>query len=162
VTFRWETGPNAWNRMVTATDVSGTTIVLERPLQIPYVHSTVNDANGSAEYAGKRFLLHYGGAGNLGGFPWLRDGDRSYSAVTLADGVVLADDSNGFVVKAIEREQTMRAVNLAECANLDAAAAYTTLTLPTAGDIGTVSITLAGRPELAGAAPAVIEGQLQE
>jgi hypothetical protein len=162
MSFRWETGPNSWNRMVTATDVSGSTIVLDRPLQMSYVHSTANDANGSAEYAGKRFLLHYGGAGNLGGLPWLRDGDRSYSTVTLADGVVLTDDSNGFVVKAIEREQTMRAVDVAECADLDAAAAYTTLTLPTADDIGAVSITLAGRPELAAAAPAVIEGQLQE
>jgi hypothetical protein len=150
--------------MITATDTSGETVVFDRPLQIPYVHSLANDANGSAEYAGKRFMLHYGGAGNLGGFPSIQDGDRWYAAVTLADGTVLSDDANSFVVKGLEKEQSMREVNLAECAALDPSAAYTdpTLALPSVDDIGSVGIALADRPELEAAAPAVIEGVLQQ
>jgi len=164
MSYRWETGPNAWNVMITATDAIGQTVVFDRPLQVPYIHSSANDANGSDEFQDRRFLLQYGGPGNLGGFPWVQDGDsdRWHAAVTLADGVVLADNSNSFVVRALEKEQSMRDVDLADCDGLDADAAYgdPSLALPGVDDIGAVSFTLADRPQVDGA-PAVIEGQVQ-
>ncbi|HLF11499.1 MAG TPA: hypothetical protein VJA26_09800, partial [Gammaproteobacteria bacterium] len=164
VSYRWETGPNAWNVMITATDATGQAVVFDRPLQIPYIHSSANDANGSTEFQDKRFLLQYGGPGNLGGFPSVQDGDsdRWYAAVTLADAVVLTDNSNSFVVRALEKEQSMREVDIADCNALDAGAAYSdpSLALPGADDIGEVSFSLADRPDVDGA-PAVIEGQVQ-
>jgi hypothetical protein len=164
VSYRWETGPNIWNLMVTATDASGATVDFDRPLQISYAHSLVNDANGSAEYHGKRFMLQYGGAGDLHGFPWLEDGNSGhwYPAVTLADGVVLGEGDVSFIVKAVEKEQSMRELEAGECSGLDADSAYSdpSLGLPAAGDIGAVSFALSDRPQVEGP-PAVIEGVVQ-
>jgi hypothetical protein len=87
---------------------------------------------------------------------------RWYPAVTLADGVVLSSGDNDFVVKAVEKEQSMREVDTAECAGLDANAALTdvSLALPGIDEIGAVSFSLADRPTVTGP-PAVIEGEVQ-
>jgi hypothetical protein len=164
VTYRWESGSNPWNVVITATDSDGVPVDFDRPLSFQYVHSTENDANSRADYDGKRFMLDYGGAGNLHGFPWVEDGNtmRWYPAVTLADGVILSNGDNEFVVKAVEKEQSMREIDVAGCVGLDASAALTdaSLALPDIDDIGTVSFTLADRPTVAGP-PAVIDGEVQ-
>jgi hypothetical protein len=163
VSYRWETGQNEWNQMVTVSDAQGNIASFDRPLQFNYTHSTANDANGSSSHDGKKFLLQYGGEGELWGFPWEEDQDtrRWHSAVTLADGVQLSDASNDFVVKGIEKEQTMKddsggcgALNIASLFNDPA------LVLPTVADIGGVSFSLSDKPEVSDP-PAVIEGELQ-
>jgi len=163
VSYRWETGNNDWNKMITVSDSMGNISTFDRPLQFSYTHSTANDANTSSSYNGKKFFLEYGGVGELWGFPWEEDieTNRWYSAVTLADGAQLTNGSNTFAVKAIEKEQTMRDDN-AGCNGLNVSTLLTdpALTLPTAADIGTVSINLAGKPNVT-AAPAVIDGELQ-
>lgn len=165
VSYRWETGPNSWNQMIAVTDASGNAVEFDRPLEMDYVHSIANDANGSSEYDGKRFLLHYSGFGELGGFPWREEAestDRWYPAVTLADGALLSEGDNDFVVKALEKEQSMTAVTSDQCNALDAEAVYSdsSLSLPDANEIGTVSFTFADRP-VVDAAPAVVEGEVQ-
>ena len=162
--YRWETGPNDWNVLVSVTDANGNLISFERPLQFSYTHATSNDANGDASFDGKRFLLNYSGVGDLHGFPWVQDdrGDRWYAAVNLADGVRLSTSSNDFVVKAMESEQTMRAVDMSECVALDVSGIYADpdLALPTVSDIGEVPFTLADRPQVD--TPSVVNGELQD
>lgn len=164
VSYRWETGPNDWNVLVSVTDTSGNLISFERPLQFSYTHTAANDANGDSSYDGKRFLLNYSGVGDLHGFPWIREGDsdRWHAAVNLADGVRLSSSSNNFVVKAMESEQSMREVAMSECSALDVNGLYSdqNLTLPTISDIADVTFTSADRPEVVDP-PAVVDGELR-
>ncbi len=176
VTYHWETGSNDYNHTVTVTDASGNTVTFDQPLSFTYIHLTANDANGSSAYNGQTFVLQYGGPGQLWGFPSTEDASgRWQPSVSLADGTELTDaQGNVFVVKEMEREQHMKnAVNgVADCTG-DGLAANgtldnsgtpandpTKLALPSSSDIGTVSFTLADRPDVTGA-PAVIEGEVQ-
>ncbi len=161
VTLRWETGSNNWNQLVTVTDAQGLVASFDRPLQLAYTHSTANDANGSSSHNGKKFMLQYGGVGELWGFPWVEDMEtrRWQSSVTLADGVQLTDGNNTFLVKAMEKQQTLQDDN-ANCGSLDISTVFTDVSLPTAASIGAVSFTLAAKPVVTDA-PAVIEGELQ-
>ena len=158
--FRWETGNNEWNRLVSVADAQGNITTFDKPLQFSYEHSTANDANGSSSSNGKRFFLEYGGQGDLWGFPWEEDTEtgRWHTAVTLADGVTLTDGTNEFVVKAIEKEQTMKDSN--SCGALNVDSLLGSLPLPTVNDMGEVSIALSDRPVVT-AAPAVVEGELK-
>ena len=72
----------------------------------------------------------------------------------------MTDGTNNFVSKGMEKEQTMKAQALSLCSALSVEGLATTLPLPTAADIGTVSFSLSDKPVVT-AAPAVIEGELQ-
>jgi len=158
--FRWETGNNEWNRLVSVADAQGNITTFDKPLQFSYQHSTANDANGSSSSDGKRFFLEYGGQGDLWGFPWEEDTEtrRWYSAVTLADGVTLTDGTNEFVVKAIDKEQTMKDSN--GCGALNVDSLLGSLPLPAASDMGEVTFASNDRPVVT-SAPAVVEGELK-
>lgn len=170
VSYQWESGSNDWNHMVTVQKTSDNSYAsFDKPVDISYTHSTANDANGVATYDGKKMRLQYGGPGELWGFPWEQQDPtcdskttncRWVSAVTLDDGITLSDGTNNFVTKGMEKEQTMQEVMIGDCAALDVSTALSTLTLPVAADIGTVSFTLADKPAVTDA-PAVIEGELQ-
>ncbi|MGD8567488.1 MAG: hypothetical protein PVJ39_05350 [Gammaproteobacteria bacterium] len=172
VTFRWETGSNEWNKLITVSDSNGI-VRFDKPLQFNYTLEAGDEANGDPSgNAGKTFLLEYGGNGELWGFPWQPEAGcdtsteqcRWYSAVTLKNGVQLTDgDGNNFVVKQIEREQNMQEVSLSpNCDALNAANLFSdpAMTLPTTSDINSVSFSLADKPVVTDA-PAVIEGELQ-
>lgn len=163
VSYRWETGNNDWNRLVTVSDAGGNIANFDRPLQFTYTHATANDANDSSSHDGKKFLLQYGGPGELWGFPWIEhiETGRWYAAVTLKDATALSDGSNNFVVKAIEQEQTMQNDN-AGCTslNIDNVLTDPALALPSISDMGTVSFSLSDKPVVTDA-PAVIAGELQ-
>ncbi len=163
--YRFESGNHDWNRMVTITDSSGNIAKFDRPLRMSYIHSTANDANGNSRHDGDKFVLDYQGHGELHGFPWVGDKEtgRWHAAVTLLDGVVLSDGSNDFIVKAIDKEQTMQSKDASVCSdlNIDSLFSDTTLALPNASDIGSINITLSEAPIITDA-PAVIEGELQE
>jgi hypothetical protein len=166
VTYFWETGPNAWNRLTTVTDASDVVATFDRPVQFTYQHATANDANGDATHDGATFLLQYEGEGNLHGFPWEEDSTtgRWYSAITLKDGTQLTDGSNNFKLKAMESEQTMQQVNESDCTNaglvISGLFGNTDLALPELADLSEVSHTLAEQPTVTDA-PAVIDGEVQ-
>ena len=169
-TFRWETGSQNWNRMVTVTDANGATVTLDKPLQFTYVVDAADVLNASeaTAFGGKTLLLEYGGDGSLWGFPWApmdssctSNDCRWIPGVNLKNGTELGpdSDSNGypdFVVKALEREQTMNAGG--DCSGLSIGGV--SLTLPTGSDLGSVAHTWAQRPIVTDA-PAVIEGVVQ-
>ncbi len=178
-TYQWESGSNDWNKMVTVQKASDSTFAsFDKPIELTYTHSTANDLNGNADYDGKKMRLQYGGNGELWGFPYIQEDPncdsktencRWVTAVTLKDGVVLTDGTNNFVVKGIEREQTMALSNPGDAADitactgsgLDVSTVSTDLPLPTANDVGTVSITKSDQPNVT-APPAVVEGELQQ
>lgn len=163
LTYRWETGSNDWNLMVTVSDTHGNVASFDRPLQFNYTHSAANDANSSSHHDGKRFMIGYGGVGELWGFPWIEDEEthRWYSEVTLKDGTVLSNGDNSFVVKGIEMEQSLQD-DSSGCGSLSIDSLFTdsSLELPTEQDIGSVSFSLNQKPDVTDA-PAVIEGEIQ-
>jgi hypothetical protein len=157
VTYRWETGPNDWNRFVAVKDGDGDFATFDKPLQFAYEHATANDANGDATYDGKTFRLEYGGNGDLWGIPWQPDpgSGRWYPLFAIKDGTLMGPTGGEFVIKAREKEQSMAEVAGSNCAALsleppDAALPTTTDADP---DIGAM-------PEVTDA-PAVIDGEVQ-
>ncbi|MBI3897765.1 MAG: hypothetical protein HY308_05630 [Gammaproteobacteria bacterium] len=176
--YHWETGSNNWNQMVTVQKVSdGTFATFDKPLHFTYTFATGDNRNPSdataVAYEGKKFLLQYEGEGQLFGFPWIQDSNnanRWHTAITLKDGVIINDGTRDYIVKAIEMEQSMllsntsNSADVSACSNAGLAAGDlftdSTLTLPTSADIGTVSHTLAQKPDVTDA-PAVIGGVLQ-
>ncbi len=162
VSYQWETGSNDWSHMVTVQKVSDSSYAsFDKPLEFNYTHSTANDANGDTAFNGKKFRLNYGGPGELWGFPWTESVDgRWHASVTLADKISLTAGANSFIIKGMEKEQTMKDQALSACAALSVTGLGTTLPLPTASEIGTVSFSLSDKPSVT-AAPAVIEGELQ-
>lgn len=164
VSFRWETGSNTWNKTFAVREQGTSDFVeFDPPLQITYKFTSADDANAGTAFAGtghydKTFLLEYGGPGELWGIPWEQQGQRWAAAFTLADGTLLGS-TDQYVVKAMEKEQKMRSVNTSNCSALTLPDDGS-LPLPTSSDIGSVSITLSGKPTVTDA-PAVIEGELQ-
>ncbi|KAF0192153.1 MAG: hypothetical protein FD165_1221 [Gammaproteobacteria bacterium] len=168
--YRWETGDNSWNKTFAVKEQGTTTFVqFDKPIQIKLTFDATKDANAGGNFAGtanynRTFVLDYSGDGNLFGIPWLEPAPgqeanfRWSPAFTLADGSVMGS-SNEYVVKAIEKEQQMRDVNVSNCSTLTVPTS-TQLPLPTTAEIGTVSITMADKPTVTDA-PAVIEGELQ-
>lgn len=177
VSYQWETGPNSWNWQTTVTDNATSQIVaFDKPIQIAYAYDAGDDPNIGAAVtshpAGNSFLLDYGGNGELHGFPWTQDDPtcdpattpcRWSPGMTLKSGVLLGNTQQ-YIIKQIEREQSMQSVATSVCTNngLDISTLLTdtTFTLPTTVS-GQVSITVAGEPTPASSAPAVIEGVVQ-
>ncbi len=166
VSYRWETGSNEWNKTFAVKEQGSSTFVeFDPPLQIPFQFSSAEDANAggnsaASDYYGQTFLLEYGGQGELWGIPWVeQDGGRWTAAFTLADGAMFGT-GDMYVVKGVEKEQTMReAATMSSCSALTAPT-DSDLPLPTTTEIGTVNITLADKPDISDA-PAVIEGVVQ-
>ncbi|MBI3774633.1 MAG: hypothetical protein HY273_03615 [Gammaproteobacteria bacterium] len=95
------------------------------------------------------------------GFPWVDDTNgRWHASITLADQAILTDGTSNFVIKGMEKEQTMKDQDISLCSALSVSGLASTLPLPTATDIGTISFSLSDKPVVT-AAPAVIEGELQ-
>lgn len=166
VTYRWETGPNNWNRTFAVKDSNtGDFVAFDPPLHITYQFSAAtDDANagmsddGSA-YDGQTFLLEYGGTGNLWGLPGNNEGNRWEPAIALKDGTLLGADQE-YVVKGMEKEQRMNEIDVSACSALNVDTVEANFPLPDETDVGTVTIAWAGKPNVT-AAPAVVEGEVQ-
>ena len=165
VSFFYETGPNDWNKMTFIKEAGSQSFVqFDKPMQFLYTHSNENDRNtNESELAGQSFLLEYGGAGNLWGFPELDDG-RHMRAFSLNDGTNMSDQNGEYVTKAIELEKRMRELALDSCTAgdnplaLDEAAS---ISLPTAQDVSEIAFGLGDKPEVEGA-PRVVGGEIVE
>ncbi|MFQ6608681.1 MAG: hypothetical protein ACE5EE_09110 [Fidelibacterota bacterium] len=120
VFYTWETGHNQWNQYTGIKDDSDTLVSFDPPLHITYTHSTANDANGDSTYDGRIYQLDYSGFGELHGIPFNDDdGDfRWYPEFSIKDGTLMGD-TNQYIVKAIEKEQSMRALSDTDCSVLD-------------------------------------------
>ncbi len=169
VSYRWETGANSWNIYSAVKDDSGEYVQFDAPIQMLYKHSDSNDMNWEdgdqqTEYHNATYKLEYGGVGELWGIPWDQDDttDRWNNVFTLKDGTTLSDGTTSYVVKGIDREQTMTEVgDTAICTGqMDV---DTSLALPTVDDVDGITddmASYANRPVVTDA-PAVIDGEVQ-
>ena len=156
VSYRWETGPNDWNRYTAVTDGGGAYVSFDKPIQFAYEHTTANDANGDATYDGKTVRLNYGGNGDLWGVPSNVDANGRWTPqFTIADGTLMGPGGTEYVIKAREKEQSMSVVALGTCGGL--ALTAPTAALPTTPD-GAPAI---GPKPVLTTAPAVIGGEMQ-
>lgn len=161
--YIYETGPNSWNQYATAVNLQGQTQAFDAPLQFTYTHELTNDLNDDAAFAGKKYLLSYGGDGNLWGIPSQPvdlDGnggsDRWVPLFGLKDGTLVGPTGSEYLVRAIETEQRL-IEDLAGAPGLDLAPSGD-LDLPQGGDY--VAPDMGPRPVLS-SPPAVIDGVVQ-
>lgn len=181
VSFRWETGANSWNIYSAVKDASGDYVQFQAPIQMLYKHDDANNINWEAgdvqtEQHNATYMLEYGGEGQLWGLPWdsgcdgASEGEgeggecngRWGNAFSLKDATTLTDGTTNYVVKGIEREQTMVEVDdVTECT--DELTVDEALELPTDADVDGITqdmASYANKPEVTDA-PAVIEGEVQ-
>ncbi len=169
VSFRWETGANSWNIYSAVKDTNGDYVQFDAPIQMLYKHSDSNDMNWEdgdqqTEFHDVTYRLEYGGDGELWGLPWKEDQNtgRWSNPITLKDGTTLNDGSNNYIIKGIEREQSMvEEGDPATCTN--SLTPDVNLVLPTADDVDGITgdmAAYANKPTVTDA-PAVIEGEVQ-
>lgn len=169
VTYRWETGPNPWNRAVSVVETGSEEVhPFDKPMQFKYVYASGDDPNGDNQPAGTPFMLEYGGSGELWGFPFAKQDEscdestedcRWVSSLTLKAGVELTDSSADYLVLPMESEQTMEAVAASYCSNAGLDLTGISLALPSAVT-GSVDFAWSDRPQVTDP-PAVIEGVVQ-
>ncbi len=173
-TYRWESGSNQWNQQVYVLDSTGAAVSFDKPLHLTLAFQAGDDPNYPSSGAqpfpnNTTFMLEYGGPGELQGFQWnpapgcdpSTTECRWYPNLNLADGVELMDDGQGtYVVRAMESEQNMTQVAMAQCTNAGLDVSGVALDLPDSSVLSDVSITWP--PELpSDPSPQVIEGELQ-
>jgi hypothetical protein len=168
ITYRWETGPNSWNRTVAVINTSDSQLLsFDKPMQFKYSYALGDDPNGDNHAAGTPFMLEYGGHGDLWGFPWMKqDAEcdessehcRWISSLTLKNGVEL-NSGQAYLVLPMESEQTMQDVAMSNCSDAGLDVSGVSLSLPDAV-AGGVNFSWSDRPEVTDA-PAVIEGEVQ-
>jgi hypothetical protein len=165
VFYTWETGANSWNKLTTLLDDQGAPVVFDPPLQFTYEHSVENDADGDPTCAGKKFLLQYNGPGDLFGIPMDPvdlDGDGSpdrwYPQFSIADGALMGPTGVEYVVKAIEKELTLKGADASLCAD-QTVGPVAGLPLPDGSEYDAPDI---GPKPVLDEPPAVIDGVVQE
>lgn len=129
--YQWETGPNSWNTYTAVMDSSNVMQTFDKPLAMNYTHLTANDRNGDMTFDSSRYMLEYGGFGDLWGIPWAGSGtggaeeQRWYPLFAIKDGTQLTDsDSINYVVKALDLERKPNAApgGVSDCSGLDVSA----------------------------------------
>ncbi len=181
VSYRWETGANSWNIYSAVKDADGDYVQFQAPIQMLYKHDDANDINwetgAQTEQHNATYMLEYGGEGQLWGLPWDNGCDegeggeggeggecsgRWGNTFSLKDATTLTDGTTYYVVKGIQREQSMIEDDIAECDTL-ASAVDVDLELPTSADVDGITqdmASYANKPVVTDA-PAVIEGEVQ-
>lgn len=152
--YVWETGLEPWQQQTILINSSDAVVSFDRPVTIKYTHETANDRNGNSGQNGQVYLLEYGGAGQLWGFPWSQDGENWYPQVSLKDAVIMGS-SDQYIIKANEVEQKMAVVADSNCTDLPLTAPSQAVPTAVTGavfDIGEM-------PTLTDETPSVIDGE---
>ncbi len=168
--YTWETGLNEWNRFTALKDANNNFLTFDPPLPVEYTHTQTDTTKPDYKYNGSKFYLEYNGFGDLFGIPGkcvdLDSGEdescdetsRWVPELTIPDGSEVVDSTDGtttYLVKALEKEQRMKAVATTSCSGLST----TTYSLPSIDDW--VDPAIGDAPEVSGA-PAVIGGVIQQ
>ena len=159
--YQWETGVNPWQKQIVLIDDTDNSIVkFDRPIGIQYTHSTVNDRNADNTKDGEVFMLEYRGRGKLNGLPWeQKEGSNNWTPViSLADGVVVKDRAEKeYVLKALEVEQQMTAVDASFCQDMT----FDAPTQPIPTGITQDVFNISAMPDMTDRSPSVIGGVVQ-
>ncbi len=181
--YTWETGPNDWNKFTGLKDLAGI-VKFDKPIKVKYVHHAplIGATAADTKYDNVTFFLEYNGFGNLNGIPgkcvdmdtgadadcanggnsvrWvpeftIRDIDPSTLELTevteVTDGIITP---RVFLVKALEKEERMRAAAPSNCTGLPT----TEYQLP---QMDAYKDPALGPEPVVNAAPAVIGGVVQ-
>jgi hypothetical protein len=167
--YTWETGPESWNKFTAIKNTSNQFEKFDAPMKVTYTHAQTDSSAYDYKYNGSKFVLEYGGFGNLHGIPG-RCIDRNTGATTSCNGEVrwvpefsikpgvtvanAADSTIEYVIKPLHGEQRMSNVDLANCSSLS----LTTYELPGISDW--VNPAIGSKPVITDA-PAVIGGVVQ-
>ncbi len=139
--YTYETGANPWNQLAILFDASENPVVFDKPIQFSYTHHTADDANGSATFDNRTFLLNYNGPGELGGIPYQgvdlnadNEPDRWYPKFSVVDATLCGPTGTEYVMRAIESELNL-GDDTGNCGTLTSQlAGAASLTLPTSAD----------------------------
>ncbi|MFK7874139.1 MAG: hypothetical protein AB8C84_13390 [Oligoflexales bacterium] len=148
--YTWETGPNNWNKYSALKKADGTVVTFDSPLFLEYTH-----ANTTSSFNGQKFLLEYGGHGELQGIPWENQGNNRWGqAFSIPDGSIVGSSSE-YKILGLEKELRPKAVADSACS---------ALSLDTAPDLPEIDEwidpDLGAKPSVT-KAPAVIKGVVQ-
>lgn len=132
--FTWETGPNSWNQFMGLKDGAGNFVRFDEPLRVLYTHIQPVASAPDYKYNNVKFNLEYSGFGNLQGIPgacvdinmqpatcdqsthWVPEFTIPDMNPLVAGELSEVTDSNDnitkYIVKALEKEQRMRAADL--------------------------------------------------
>lgn len=151
--YTWTMGNNQWSRFTGLKGSNGAFVVFDAPLNFTYTHSGDNDFDGAASSAfyGKKFMMQYGGPGNLWGIPSVQSGNQYLPQFAIRNGTAMGD----YRVKLIEGQQSPVETAVGNCSDLpltDVPAIITEGEVP-AFDYVT-------RPTDDGSAPAIIDGEV--
>jgi hypothetical protein len=115
--YTFSAGPQTWNQFVSLKDkTTGNFVAFDAPLNLSYVHSTVNDWDGNTDTAiiGKSYRLDYAGPGQLHGIPWkmAKDVGHHMPLFSIRSGTKVGD----YTIIAIDGEQRLaKAASEASC-----------------------------------------------
>jgi hypothetical protein len=130
VTYRWQTGTRDWNQLRVIKDGNGAFVAFDPPMVFFYTH----DEPAKPTYHGKSYKLEYMGRGDLHGIPYFKEPgtNRWYAAFGIPSGTVLTNSTGSYLVKVLEAEQRMIAVqNPQQVITEQGLGLDTTLTPPT-------------------------------
>jgi hypothetical protein len=165
--YTWESGPEEWSSFTALKNGAGELERFEPPLPVQYTHSQLNTGAPDHKYHGTTFHLEYNGFGDLHGIPGkcvdMHTGEdvscghetRWIPEFTIPDGAELQGDGETYLCKALEKEQRMRSVDLADCAALH----LVSYELPKLAEWKPPKI---GNPPAVDGPPAVVGGVIQE
>jgi hypothetical protein len=115
--YTFSAGPQSWNQFVSLKDkTTGNFVAFDAPLNLSYVHSTVNDWDGNTDSSiiGKSYRLDYAGPGQLQGIPWklAKDVGHHMPLFSIRSGTKVGD----YTIVAIDGEQRLaKAASEASC-----------------------------------------------
>jgi hypothetical protein len=104
-TYNWTIGTNPWNQLLALKNANQEVVSFAPPLRFQYVH----DEPGSP-YDGRTFFLEWDGS-NLNGLPYEQSEQGWLPRINVPSGTTLSADSVEYLVKQLEGEQRMAAVD---------------------------------------------------
>ncbi len=126
--YIWEVGSNEWNSFTVPQDQNQNFLTFDPPINIKYVHTWEDNSTST-------FYPEYTGFGELWGIPGgcvdrdageetpCEEGEKTrwVPELSIPDGTTVVDISDNktmYLVKALEKEQRMKSLDLSECSSL--------------------------------------------
>jgi hypothetical protein len=158
VYYRWESGINQWNKFQVLKDPANNVVSFDKPLQFLYTHAAANDDGSGSKFYGQKFMLQYGGFGELWGIPWDQNNSgHGMPQFSIKAGSKVTDSVNAsYLVKPLEMAQFLKEKSAGDCSGLSTAA------MPELPPIAFDKLDLGDAPDASPLPVAIIKGELQK
>lgn len=104
-TYIWTIGTNPWNQFLALKNANQEVVTFTSPLRFQYVHE-----EPGSPYDGRTFFLEWDGS-NLQGLPYEQSDQGWQPCINVPSGTTLSADNVDYLVKQLEGEQRMAAVD---------------------------------------------------